>query len=171
MQPPNPRQQGDSPCTHPAKRKMVPSKLLSACWLGNEGKCAYDRKAHGRNENKEKAGRESSLSPPAFFYCFPRMQKHPVGGVSHRPARGRQCRSQLAKTQSSSVKACVRVALQHRHIACKIHIAISGTGSRGNAPCGVGRGNAPPSFPTHHRQIVCVIKQATSGKGSRALPW
>ena len=51
--------------------------------------------------------------------------------------RGSSAGSQLAKTQSSSVKACVRVALQHRNIACKIHIAISGTGSRGNAPCGV----------------------------------
>ena len=59
----------------------------------------------------------------------------------------RKCRSQLAKTQSSFAKACVRVALQHRHIACKIHIAISGTGSRGDAPCGGGGGKAPPWSP------------------------
>ena len=97
--------------------------LFSACWLGNEGKCACDRKSHGRNENKEKAGRESSLSPPAFFYCFPRMQKHPDGGASHRPARGRQCGQPIRKTQSSSGKACMRVSLHHRYIACRMWIA------------------------------------------------
>jgi hypothetical protein len=64
--------------------------------LGNEGLCAYDKKAHGRNENEEKSRSGKFTFLPVFSH-FPRMQQRPVGGVSHRPARGRQCRSQFSK--------------------------------------------------------------------------
>ena len=53
-----------------------------------------------------------------------------------------QCRNQLANTQSSSAKECVRVTHFHRESVCLMQIAISGNGSRGNAPGGVW-GNAP----------------------------
>ena len=63
--------------------------------LGNE------KKAHGRNENKEKAGGESLLSLPAFFYRFPRMHSIRLA-VFHtaQPVGGRQWRIQFSKFQS-----------------------------------------------------------------------
>ena len=101
-----------APCTpaaggfplHPSCEEENGSfQLLFACWLGNEGKCAYDRKAHGRNENEEKSRSGKFTFLPVFSH-FPRMQKHPAGGVSHRPARGRRCRSQFSKFSSSFCK-------------------------------------------------------------------
>ena len=79
----------------------------------------------------------------------------------------RRCRSQLAKHLlffCEQVCACCFTAPAHclQNEDCK-----SGTGSRGNAPCGVGRGNAPPSFPTLHREIACVIQIDISGTGCR----
>ncbi|MBR6810342.1 MAG: hypothetical protein IKM64_08680, partial [Clostridia bacterium] len=46
---------------------------------------------------------------PAGFFSFSPDAQHPVGGVSHRqPVGGRQCRSQLAKKQSTSAKGFLR---------------------------------------------------------------
>ena len=94
---PVPRRQGDSPCTHPAMRKNAFPHFFPHETLGTE------KKAHGRYENKEKAGRESSLSPPAFSIVFPGC-KASGGWCFTPPARGRQCRSQLAKSQCSFCK-------------------------------------------------------------------
>ena len=154
--PPVPPRQGHRPCTRSATRKTERSNFFPHETSGN------GKRAHGRNENEEKSRSGKFTFLPVFSH-FPRMQKHPAGGVSHRPARGRQCRSHLAKQLlffCEQVCACCFAAPAHclQNEDCK-----SGTGSRGNAPCGVGRGNAPPSFPTLHREIACVIRIAISG--------
>ena len=165
MQPPYPRQQGHRPCTLPAMEETYRTNFFPHDNLGN------GKRAHGRNENKEKAGRESLLSPPAFFYCFPRMQKHPDGGVSHRPARGPQCGQPTRKNTiflCEGMCACCFAAPEHclKNTYCNIWYRVKGQ-------CPLWGAGVKPRMvsPTHHREIVCVINQATSGIGSRALPW
>ena len=110
----------------------------------------------GVMKTKKKPGEKARFLLRPFLLFSPDA-KHPVGGVSHRPARGRQCRSHLAKLQSTFFK---RVSAWHRcrsqlakhnlspesmyayFFAAPAHCLQNedckfGTGSRGNAPCGV----------------------------------
>ena len=139
--------------------------LVSVCNLGNKESTHTASKPTGVLKTMKKAGRESMLSLQLFL-VFPGCKSiRPAVFHTAQPV-GRQRRSQLAKTHSSfakgflrgasgtsnsqkcnlSLQECVRVSLFHRDIVCKIHIAISATGSRGNAPgAGVRGAHSPPA--------------------------
>ena len=80
--------------------------------------------------------------------------------------RGRLCHTQFAKTHSFSAKVCVRVTLFHRDIVRVLNIAISGTGSRGNAPCGVW-GKAPHGSPRFTGKLYERYRLLLPEKGCR----
>ena len=136
------------------------SKHLSACGLRET-----ERVPTGAMKMKKKAGQESELSC-RFFLIFPGCTAsgwrcstaQPVGGSAAASSQSYhlyqrrgfcvwQCRSRLAKIQSSSANVCLRDALFHREMVWMIHIAISGIGCRVNDPAGGGGGKAPPRSP------------------------
>ena len=106
MQPPYPRQQGHRPCTLPAMEEIYCTNFFPHETSGN------GKRAHGRSENVEKSRSGKYTFLPVFSH-FPRMQQHPVGGVSHRPARGWLCHTRFAKFHSffcKGVSACSSAA-------------------------------------------------------------
>ena len=167
---PVPRQQGHRPCTLPAMEETYRTYFFPHETSGN------GKRAHGRNENVEKSRSGKYTFLPVFSH-FHRMQSIRLA-VFHRPARGRApvahparketiylckgvsaCSSAAANSQRFNrflAKMCVRFTLFHRDVVCVLKIAASGSGSRGDAPCGVQR-RSPAGLPNHHRDIVCII--------------
>ncbi len=88
------------------------------------------------------SGWRCSTAQPVGRVAVPLPIRNAIIVACNRVSAWRQCRSQFAKKRSSSAKECVRVTRFHRESVCLMQIAISGNGSRGNAPGGVW-GNAP----------------------------
>ena len=149
MRPPYPRTRGIAPGPNLRWRRYY-QQMFFRMLIGET-----EREPTGAMKTKKRAV-ERMHSLTASFLSFSPDAQHPVGGVSHRPARGRLCRSQLAKIQSSSANVCLRDALFHREMVWMIHIDISGIGCRVNDPAG-GWGETPQVSPTQHRKIVCII--------------
>ena len=133
-------------------KRFLPNFFSHVGWETKENAHATGRPT-GAMKMKKKAGQESLLSC-RFFLIFPgckasgrRCFTPPSPWPAVRAANSQSCNRPFANgflrgagAAANSQNFCcfltnssLRVALQHRHIACKIHIAISGIGSRGNA--------------------------------------
>ena len=113
MRPPYPGSRAIGPAPFLRWRKHIVQTSFRMIIWGTE------KEPTGAMKTKKRAA-ERMHSLTASFLSFSPDAKHPVGGVSHRPARGWLCRTQFAKTHSFSAKVCVHVALFHRGIVCMI---------------------------------------------------
>ena len=128
------------------------------------------REPTGAMKMWKKAGQESALSC-RFFLIFPGCKASGRRCTTAQPVGGCATPNSQSFNRSFTLM-CVRVALFHRKAVCIKQIANSGSGSRGDAPCGGGGGKAPPALPPQHREIACVIRIAVSGKRVQGqCPW
>ena len=134
-------QQGHCPWTHSAARKTYISSFFPHETWRNE------TEPTGAMKTKKKPGEKARFLLRPFSIVFPGCKSIRSAVFHTAQPVVRQCRSQLAKIQSSSANACLRYALFHWEMVWMIHIAISGIGCRVDDPAGVW-GETPHRLPT-----------------------
>ena len=127
---------------------------------------------HGRNENTKMAKEKTCFLSRHFVY-FPRMQKHPAGGVPPpSPWAGGSATSNSQK-HFLLLQTCFCVQQIIPQVSAGYCLSVTPSNYRcwvqGRWPCWGLRGQRPSGSPTLQREIVCWISHAISATGSRGV--